>query len=836
MPSPLATYRLQLCPRFGFAVAAELADYLRRLGVTHLYASPYLQAAPGSLHGYDVVDPTRVNEELGGPDGHRRLCDALGAAGLGQVLDIVPNHLWVDGAHNPWWWDVLTKGPSSPHADTFDIDWEAPAGVSPSRVMLPLLGAPLPEVLDAGELALASLAVAGDDLLVVRYYEHAFPVASGSLESAGLAGPPDETPAEAAARLAGDRAALEALLERQHYRLSHWRLASHEINYRRFFHINQLAGVRVELPHVFSATHCRVLEWLEQGVLDGLRIDHIDGLRDPAGYLERLRHAAPNAWLVVEKILEPGEELRRDWPVAGTTGYELAWRLLGVFVDARHEEAFEQLYRELADGPPSWPDAVYDAKHLIVSGPLAADMERLVGLFAQICEELGRSEPWSWLRDTLREVVAAFPVYRTYLRSPGEPPSPDDLEAIDKALGTALERRRHLAELIDVLGQVLRLELRTHLSHELVMRFQQVTGPAMAKGAEDTAAYRYVRLVALNEVGGDPGHFGLSVDELHALNARAADHWPAAMLATSTHDTKRSEDVRARLALLSELPEAWGDAVRRFKEHNARHRDGDRPAPCAEYLLYQTLVGAWPLEEDRAVAYMDKAIREEKRYTSWMEPDEDYEEAVRRFVVAVSRDASFQRALTAFVEPLLEPGRVNALSQALLKLTSPGVPDVYQGCELWDLSLVDPDNRRDVDFEHRRRLLDELERGLDVDAIWARADEGLPKLWLTRQALCLRRERPDVLGPGASYQPLGPTGRRAEHVVAFLRGGVATTGVPRLVMGLGGVRARWDWGDTALELPAGRWENVLDGATHRGGRLPVAELLARFPVALLTRR
>ncbi|MGH9152851.1 MAG: malto-oligosyltrehalose synthase, partial [Acidimicrobiales bacterium] len=801
--APSSTYRVQLSPSFGFAAAAEVAGYLADLGVSHLYASPVLQAAAGSTHGYDVVDHRRVNAEMGGEAGHAALCDALAAAGLGQVLDVVPNHMAIAGAQNAWWWDVLEDGPASVYASYFDVDWDPPEAKLRHTVLLPVLGDHYGRVLEAGELRVERRGGA----FVVCYHEHAFPVAPRTLDRLLLAAaeesgvpelesigtalgrlPPatatdresvrerhrdkevlqsrlaalcEEDPAVASAvdarveALNADHDALDALLDRQNYRLAYWRTAGRELDYRRFFDINTLVGVRVEDPQVFDDTHALVLEWLGKGVVDGLRIDHPDGLVDPEAYLRRLADTTGGAWVVVEKVLEPGERLR-PWPVAGTSGYEFLSRVGGLFVDPAGREPLLGLYAELTGRPTGFDEVVLAKKHVVLRDILAADLSRLTGLFVEVCERNRRYRDYTRheLHEALREVAACFPVYRAYVRPAAGQVHRDDVAAVEAAVAAASGRRPEIdPELFAFLADLLLLRHRAdsapglpapvgEAEAELVARFQQFTGPVMAKGVEDTAFYDYVPLVSLNEVGGSPAHWGTPVEEFHRACREALGDWPTSMLATSTHDTKRSEDVRARLHLLSEVPGAWAEAVRRWFAANTRHRSGiDRPDPNAEYLLYQTLVGAWPLSAERAAAYMEKASKEAKVHTSWIDPDPGYDAALRAFVEGVLGDEAFLADLAGFVEALVAPGRVNSLAQVLVKLTAPGVPDTYQGSELWDLSLVDPDNRRPVDYGVRRRLLGQL-AGLGPEAVLARADEGLPKLTVVREALQLRRRRP----------------------------------------------------------------------------------------------
>ncbi len=879
MRSPLATYRVQLNADFTFDDAAAVAGYLADLGVSHLYCSPYLQAAPGSTHGYDVVDHSRLNAELGGEDGFERLCRALDGAGLTQVLDIVPNHMAVSGSGNAWWWDVLENGPSSRYAAYFDIDWNPPEEKLRQLVLLPILGDHYGRVLERGELRLAR----DGGTFTIRYFDHLVPVSPRSLDDllavaaervasdeltsvavalgrlppatdtdrasvderhrdkevlrATLARLLDEQPDAAAAVDAvvqetnADPDALDALLERQSYRLAFWRVAGQELDYRRFFDIPTLVGLRAERADVFADTHDLVLRLVREGRVRGLRVDHPDGLRDPTGYVRRLADASGGTWVVVEKILESHEKLPGDWPVAGTTGYDFLNVVGGLFVDPAGEEPLSRLYRRFTGADADYPSVVYDAKHLVMREVLGADVNRLVNLMVAVCERHRRHRDHSRrdLNTALREVIAGFAVYRTYVR-PGDPPSPADRHEVARALERAAERRPDVdADLLEFLGQLLLLQHPGRVEEDFALRFQQATGPVMAKGVEDTAFYRFNRLVSLNEVGGDPGRFGTTVEEFHAYNHRIAEDWPSTLLATSTHDTKRSEDVRARISLLSEIPDQWAGAVQRWSAMNAAHRTDGLPDANAEYLLYQVLVGAHPLDADRAVAYLEKATKEAKEHTSWIDPSPAYDDALKRFVTAVVTDPDCAADLAAFAAPLVGPGRVTSLAQTLLKLTAPGVPDMYQGAEVWDLSLVDPDNRRPVDYDGRRRLLEKV-RDCSVDELEEWADEGAPKLFTVLRALELRRRRPEAFGPDASYEPLAAAGAQAERVVAYVRGETVAVVVPRLVLGLDR-----GWGDTVVDLPAGQWVSVLGDGGVDGGPVPVAGLLGRFPVALLSR-
>jgi (1->4)-alpha-D-glucan 1-alpha-D-glucosylmutase len=872
-----ATYRVQLHAGFGFADAAAVADYLADLGISHLYCSPYLQAAPGSTHGYDVVNPHQVNKELGGPEAHAQLCATLKENGLGQVLDIVPNHMAIAGRENPWWWDVLENGPSSRYAGYFDLEWDPPEAKLRNTVLLPVLGDHYGRVLEAGEMRLER----EEGSFVIHYHDQVFPISPRSLndllataaeqcQSDDLACIADglgqlpistatdwvvvrrrhrnkevlrgqlarlcrEQPKVAAAldqvvaAVNSDPDQLDVLLEGQNYRLAFWRSAAQDLGYRRFFDINTLVGLRAEDETVFAETHALILEWLRKGVLDGVRVDHPDGLLDPQEYFQRLYEACPRAWILVEKILEPGERLSKSWPIAGTTGYDFIYRLTNLFVDPAGEDPLTKFYAEFTNEPSDFAIVVREKKGMAMRELLGSDVNRLTTLFGQICERHRRHRDYTRheLQHVLREVISSLPVYRTYVRADVGQVSEDDIRTITDAVESAKKSRLDLdKDLFDFLRDILLLRVRGDLETELVMRFQQLTGPVMAKGVEDTAFYCFNRLVSLNEVGGDPGRFGLSPDDFHKACAETQAEWPRSMLASSTHDTKRSEDVRARLSLLSEIPDPWREAVQRWAKLNKRYGRDGLPDRNAEYLLYQTLVGVWPIETERMIAYMEKASREAKVHTSWTNPNPDYDAALRQFIEGILNDQEFKADLETFVKPLIVPGRVNSLAQSLIKLTAPGVPDFYQGTELWDLSLVDPDNRRPVDYALRRRLLSELDE-MTVEEIWSRIDEGLPKLWIIRQTLKLKRSR-KVLEPESSYRPLVARGEKSVHVVAYTRGERIATVVPRLVIKLGS-----KWGDTTLGLPKGCWHNAFTNETFNGGDIPVAKLLERFPVALL---
>jgi len=737
-----------------------------------------LQAAPGSTHGYDVVNPNQLSADLGGEEGFARLCDAARQHGLGLLLDIVPNHLAAHPA-NPWWWDLLKHGRKSAYSPIFDVAWNPPEPRLRGKILLPVLGDHYGRVLEAGELRLERR---GEEA-VVRYHDQLFPLAPESVPAA--------TPL-AAVQADADR--LDRLLRRQHYRLAYWRAAARELDYRRFFDITGLVGVRVEDRRVFEATQARVVRWLQDGLADGVRVDHLDGLRDPQGYLEQLRYEAPGAWLVAEKVLLPGEA-PPPW-LEATTGYEFLNLVLGLFVDPEGEAPLTRLWQEFGGEEP-YGEVLHSSQLEVLRGWLGSELARVVHLLLRICELRRRYRDFTRheLHEAVAELVAAFPVYRAYAR-PGRPPRPEDRAAVEQAVAAAARRRPDLdPELLRFLRDLLLGRFRGRLEAEFLARFQQLTGATLAKGGEDTAFYRYHRLTALNEVGGDPRRFGVSVADFHAANRERLCR-PLGLNATSTHDTKRGEDVRARLALLSELPELWAESVRGWSR-----RLPDFPDLPLEYLFHQTLFGAWPLSRERALAYLEKAAREAKTATSWTDPDPGFEARLRQAVQGAYGDRELMDSVAALARRLAGAAEVNGLAMKLLALTSPGVPDLYQGSEVWDLNLVDPDNRRPVDFERLSR-----EAG------------GHPKRRLVAEALRLRPRF-----AGSDYRPL----EAPPHLVAFARGSEAVVVVPRLWQRLGGYRRG------QVELPPGRWVDVFGGGGFTG-QAAAADLLAGFPVALLT--
>ncbi|MFJ2507382.1 malto-oligosyltrehalose synthase [Arthrobacter citreus] len=767
MRAPRSTYRLQLHEGFTLHDAAALVPYLKDLGADWVYLSPLLAAERGSTHGYDVTDPSTVDPARGGPEGLQALADAAHQAGMGVLVDIVPNHMGVaTPSANRWWWSVLEEGRGSRYAQAFDIDWEAGAG----RLRLPVLGESSDALLD--------LRIEDGSL---HYYEQSFPIAAGTYT-------PGDTPRE--------------VHDRQHYELVSWRRADDELNYRRFFGVNTLAGVRVEVPWVFEETHAEVGRWFREGLVDGLRIDHPDGLADPAGYLEQLSDLTGGAYVLVEKILEPGEKLPAHWPVAGTTGYDALAEVDRLFVDPQAAP----LLTDASDAEP-YRHMIHDTKRAVADGLLQSEVQRLVRLLP---EESGLAAATA--ADAIAELLACFPVYRSYL--------PDGAAYLEEAALNARVRRPDLEPAFDVLLPLLRGEGDEPSDglNELPVRFQQTSGMVMAKGVEDTAFYRYSRLTSLNEVGADPSLFALEPHDLHlAMLVRQQDA-PLAMTTLSTHDTKRSEDTRARISVLSEMPQEWTEAVTALEEFLPL---GDRPLAD---LLWQALAGTWPLERERAHAYAEKAAREAGQSTTWTAPDEAFEKQLHALVDGAYDHPGANVVLSSVAEHITGPGWSNALGAKLVQLTMPGVPDVYQGTELWDHSLVDPDNRRPVDYTLRTAAA-----AAGQSAPGPVDDSGAVKFHVTREALRLRREQPELF---SGYSALGTEGPASEHVFGFDRGGALTL-VTRLPLGLA---AAGGWRGTIVHLPPGTYTDRLTGKRHDGGRVEAEEVFEHYPVALLVRQ
>ncbi|MGH7953327.1 MAG: malto-oligosyltrehalose synthase [Limisphaerales bacterium] len=852
---PRATYRLQFNEDFRLADALKLVPYLRELGVSHIYASPLTKACPHSAHGYDVCDFTRLNPELGTENDLEKLIAALRENKMGLVLDIVPNHMGIGAPENIWWWDVLKNGRASKFANYFDIDWEASAAEqrfsnrrenSAAKILLPVLGDCYDRVLKRGELQLQI----ENGEIVLRYFDRRFPLAPERRT--------DVTPAtekelqnsnQRQARLLScvnsNPDALDELIQQQNYRLTFWKNGDAELNYRRFFSITSLAGICVEGENVFNDSHALVKKWLKKNWLDGLRVDHLDGLRDPENYLRRLRKLAPDKWIVVEKILGADENLPTSWPVNGTTGYDFINQLNDVFVDANGQKTLTDFYAEFTDEPTDYDHLVREKKRAILDESFCAEINRLLKILVQIAArhwrycDFARAE----LRDAMTEMAACFPVYRNYAQPEKNLISEIEIARVEQAALAARKRKPNLPkEIFNFISGILILKLRGDLENEFVARFQQLTAPAMAKGAEDTAFYCFNRFISLNEVGGDPGNFGSSAESFHEFCARQQIHWPDSMLATSTHDTKRGEDVRARLNVLSEIPEKWIATVKKWSAMNKRHRKNNFPDRNAEYLFYQTLVGAWPISTERILAYMEKASREAKQHTNWTEQNSDYENALRDFAAAALNNERFNKELEQFVAPLIEAGQINSLAQTLLKLTVPGVPDFYQGTELWDFSLVDPDNRRAIDFELRKKLLTEM-KNLSGEEIWGRRDEGVPKLWVIWKTLNLRAQKPGLFSGSQNYKTMVARGTKAEHIIAFMRGDSAIIIVPRFTQSEAGFQsagtaetpALFCWRETIFELPPGNWRNEFTGDIFSGQSTSLENLFQKIPVVLLIR-
>ncbi len=924
--TPRATYRLQFHKGFGFDQAAAIVPYLSRLGVSHIYASPWLKARPGSQHGYDIVDHHALNPELGDQAAFDRMVAAMKANGMRQILDFVPNHMGVGGSDNPLWIDALEWGPDSAFAGWFDIDWGSDRSYLHNKLLVPFLGDQYGVELEAGKLLVkfdeheGSFAVWAYDThklpICPLHYSRILGYAHPELERLGddFSSLPEWRPQvprrarELKAELAqcwlehedvrvaiqgavrglngtpGQEQSwrdLNVLIQDQHWRAAYFRVAADDINYRRFFNVNELAGIRMELPEVFDHAHKLVFQLMEDGTVEGLRIDHVDGLLNPKEYLERLRASivTPQGepfYLVVEKILASHEGLREDWPVQGTTGYEFTNLVLGVLIDAAGEEAFTRIYSSFTGETKPFAEIVRDSKLLIMRNQMSSELNTLAYEAARVARHQPRTADFTHniLRRAIREIVACFPVYRTYVDNKGEA-TEDDLRDLDWAVKQARASETNVdPSVFEFLRKMLSGELvanggngfSRHAVLRCAMKLQQYSGPVMAKGLEDTAFYRYNRFVALNEVGGHPDHFGVPLSAFHKANASRLKRWPDTMLATSTHDTKRGEDTRARLAVLSEMPEEWVRQVQSWsKILRARRADIEATAPPDrndEYLFYQLLVGSWPTEligtdvleasalttyTERLKGAMLKSMREAKLHTTWSSPNKDYEDAVLAFVgdaLSADRSSAFLAAFLPFEERIARLGVHNSLAQTTLKLTVPGVPDIYQGAELWDLSLVDPDNRRPVDFELRNRLLAELEtsscrKELSIQGLKDRWKDGAIKLFVASRILSLRRDNSDLFARG-DYEALSPSGGKAASICAFAR----RLGLACVLVAVARFPAQMEqeftWCGTTIPVPAGAeansWLNILTGAEVpvSNGELSAGIAFSELPVAVFT--
>lgn len=767
MRTPVSTYRLQIRSSFTLFDAAATVPYLKDLGVDWVYLSPILTAEQGSDHGYDVTDPSAVDPDRGGPEGLLALSKAAREHGMGVLVDIVPNHVGVaTPAQNPWWWSLLKEGRESPYAEAFDVDWDLGGG----KVRLPMLGS---------EADLDKLEVKDGEL---RYYDHRFPLAEGTYTE-------------------GDSP--QDVHSRQHYQLMDWRRADAELNYRRFFAVTTLAGIRVEVPSVFEKAHAEVGRWFTEGLVDGLRVDHPDGLADPAGYLRWLKDLSGGAYVLVEKILEPGEVLPQDFACEGTTGYDALADVDRVFVDPSGEQALDALDASLrgASEPANYAEMIRGTKRMIADGILRSEVLRLARL---VPESRGLSVEQA--ADAIAEIIASFPVYRSYL--------PVGADVLKEACESAAAHRPDLDVAVGTL-----LPLLLDPANPIAIRFQQTSGMVMAKGVEDTAFYRYTRLGTLTEVGAEPTEFAVAPEEFHHRMQRRRQDLPLSMTTLSTHDTKRSEDARARISVIAELPQEWADTLETLR--------GLAPIPDGPYenLLWQAIVGAWPASRERLQGYAEKAAREAGNSTKWTDPNEDFEAKVKAAVDAVFDDARVTRVVEDFVSRIDAFSAANSVSAKLVQLTMPGVPDVYQGSEFWERSLTDPDNRRPVDFDARRAELGKLDAGTLPDA-----GTEASKLLVTSRALRLRRDRPELF---QGYVPVDASGAAAGHLLAFSRGTDASSGALTLATRLpAGLDAGGGWRDTAVDLPVAM-RDELTGAAYGPGRVSVAEVLGTYPVALL---
>jgi (1->4)-alpha-D-glucan 1-alpha-D-glucosylmutase len=764
MTIPISTYRLQITSTFDLDAAARTAAYVRDLGADWVYLSPLLSATEGSDHGYDVVSHAEIDPARGGAKGLDTLSAAARAEGLRVLIDIVPNHMGVaDPTQNPWWWDLLKLGTESRYAEAFDVDWEFGGG----KVRIPVLAGTVEEALAAGELT-----IVGDEL---HYFENHYPLAPGT---------------------AGTGDTVAEVLARQNYELMNWRRAESELNYRRFFAVNSLAGIKVEVPWVFEESHAEILRWIRDGLADGLRVDHPDGLADPGGYLDTLAAASGGAEVWVEKILEGDERLPSYWSTAGTTGYDALADIDRVLVDPAGQEPLDALDTRLRGRaqPLDWHTLIHGTKRAIANTILNSEVLRLERLLP---------EPVEHADDAIAELLACFPVYRSYL--------PVGAEHLAEAATLAVQHRPELTAAIEAIVPLL-----ADPEEPIAIRFQQTSGMVMAKGVEDTAFYRYNRLSSLTEVGADPSEFSITTGEFHRRQIARHASFPASLTTLSTHDTKRGEDTRTRISVLAEIPHRWEETLT-FLRSKAPLNDGP-----FEALLWESIIGAWPASRERLHAYAEKASREAGNSTTWTEPNEAFEKQMHALVDSAFDDAEVTEALTSFVDEIKQAGWSNSLTAKVVQLTAPGVPDVYQGSELWETSLVDPDNRRPVDYDVRRSLLADIDAG----ALPAIDESGAAKLLVTSAALRLRRDRSELF---TRYVDAPVLGHAADHAIAFDRGGAVTVAT-RLPVGLA---AKGGWGDTFVVVPQRPLVDVITGRAFDGGIIPLAELLSDYPVALL---
>ena len=865
-----ATYRLQMHKDFPPGAAGKILGYLEGLGISHVYLSPCLQAAAGSNHGYDVTDPTVVNPELGGETAWGEFIAATRTHGLKILLDIVPNHMSAT-SENRWWEDVLAHGPYSDFAAYFDIRLSPEV---PFKIQLCNLGQAYGEALRAGELRI----VAADGCARVEYFGNSWPLAPASwgelLRTAAAEGAPggDESrapecfallaalqerrspidadreqygqaviEAEASLRQAaarGELAAtleainadpdrLDSILQRQFFALHSWKLAGELSNYRRFFDVDSLIGIRAELPEILADTHCRLRRMIENHELDGLRVDHPDGLRDPAGYCRALRQMLPDGRIYVEKILDSEEGLPTTWQVDGTVGYDFLAKVNRLWMSDQKLDSLTATYFDFTGQTVNLSALVRQKKREILAVSFSSDLQRLADAALALAQQHWTTRDLSprHLHEALAAVTVAMPVYRTYRTA-------DTLDDNDKRVfNETVQLARNAAPAVDpaTFDFLLAVFTKAQLSPpeaDWVAQWQQLAPAVMAKGVEDTTFYCFDRLLSCNEVGASPSLVGISTDKFHEYCHYLSESWPNNQLATSTHDNKRSEDVRTRISVLSEIPDRWAEALLQWSKLTEPSWHNRTPDRHAEYLLYQTLVGAWPIDQERCWQYMLKASREAKLRTSWHQPNAAYEANIQGFIEGIFANTQFLASLESFVRPLVLPGRINSLAQTLIKMVVPGVPDFYQGTDLWDASLVDPDNRRPVDYHARAELLDRC-RELSARATLGSWDSGMPKLWLIWRLLKLRRERPTAFAPASKYQPLIAHGSRLGNLLAFLRGDQLLAVVPRFTLTVAG-----EWGDTCLPLPSGLWTNTFTGVSHSGRARP-ADLFADFPVAVL---
>lgn len=873
---PVATYRLQLNSKFTFYDLIEILDYLKGLGISHVYLSPCLKAAPGSEHCYDVINHAQINEELGGMQGFERLVKELEMREMGAILDIVPNHMAIGGQQNPWWWDVLENGSSSVYASYFDVEWHYEPDNRMNLILVPVLGDHYGIVLENMEFELKHNAGS----FSLKYHEHSFPVAPRSLanlleqaadriNSSRLAFignsfrnlvHPSSKDLQKVSHRQRDKLIIKNLLEelcacqpeivkaideviqeinndadkmdniigQQNYRLAYWKISQYKMGYRRFFNINTLAGVCMEDIRVFNDSHKLLVELYNKNMIDGFRIDHPDGLYDPTNYFFRLKKRCPQAYIFAEKILEHDEVLPSSWPISGTTGYDFLNLANGFFVSKDGYDTMVKNWKAFTKDDRDYEQLVYEKKQYIVSNLLGSEVSRLAADLSDICEKHRRHRDFANLQlyNAIAEVAVGMSIYRTYINPETGKVSRSEESRIKTAISKAKENRQDLGEYVfEFIADILLLRLRGEEESRFIMRFQQLTGPVMAKSIEDTLFYNYVPLISVNEVGGNPHDPAVDPKKFHEWCVRINSKWPETMLGSSTHDTKRSEDVRARLNALSHMPDKFNAALKRWYKHNKKHKKFNLPDRNTEYMLYQTLVGAWPISLERTKNFMTKAVREAKVYSNWADPDKEYETILMNYIELLYADTEFMGMIEDFVETIKRPGFLNSIAQLILKLTAPGIPDIYQGNEFWDYSLTDPDNRRPVDFDKAKEAFKKMSR-LEPETVMFDLERDLCKSFVIQKILDLRK-RHHLFNEPYNYKSIDITGEYNKYALAFMRGDKILIIVSSMSLKPGS-----QWKNTKVAFPEGRWKNIFTGKTLSGGYNKLNSFMGSFAGAV----